>query len=119
MESILKSTPKIDVVYAENDNMAWGAIDAIKAAGKVPGKDIIVICFDAVRESFNKIINGEEINCAVECNPLHGPRVAEIIQTLEKGGSVDKVQYVTELVFDKNGVGNARKAADELPNRKY
>ena len=119
MESILKSTPNIDVVYAENDNMAWGAIDAIKAAGKVPGKDIIIICFDAVRESFNRMINGEEINCAVECNPLHGPRVAEIIQTLENGGSVDKVQYVTELVFDKNGVGNALKAAEQLPNRKY
>ncbi|MCR5724048.1 MAG: ABC transporter substrate-binding protein [Treponema sp.] len=120
MESILKSTPKIDVVYAENDNMAWGAIDAIKAAGKVPGKDIIVICFDAVRETFNRMINGDEINCAVECNPLHGPRVAEIIQKLEKGGTIDsKIQYVTELVFDKNGIGNARKAADELPNRKY
>ena len=119
MESILKSTPDIDVVYAENDNMAWGAIDAIKAAGKVPGKDIIIITFDAVRESFNRIINGEEINCAVECNPLHGPRVAEIIQQLQAGKSVDKIQYVTELVFDKDGVGNARRAADELPNRKY
>jgi len=120
MESILKSTPQIDVVYAENDNMAWGAIDAIKAAGKVPGKDIIIITFDAVKESFNRMINGDEINCAVECNPLHGPRVAEIIQKLENGGTLDsKIQYVTELVFDKNGVGNALKAADELPNRKY
>ena len=119
MESILKSTPNIDVLFAENDNMAWGAIDAIKAAGKVPGKDIIIICFDAVSETFNRIINGEEINCAVECNPLHGPRVDEIIKILERGGTVDKVQYVTELMFDKNGVGGALKAAEELPNRKY
>ncbi len=119
MESILKSTPKIDVVYAENDNMAWGAIDAIKAAGKVPGKDIIIVTFDAVHESFNRIINGEEINCAAECNPLHGPRTAEIIQKLEKGEKVEKTQYVTELVFDKNGIGGALKAKDELPNRKY
>ncbi len=118
MESILKSVSKIDVVYAENDNMAWGAIDAIKAAGKVPGKDIIIICFDAVHESFNRMINGE-INCAVECNPLHGPRTAEIIQKLERKEKVEKIQYVTELVFDKNGVGGALKAADELPNRKY
>lgn len=118
MESILKSTSKIDVVYAENDNMAWGAIDAIKAAGKKPGKDIIIICFDAVHESFNRMIAGE-INCAVECNPLHGPRTAEIIQKLEKGQKVEKVQYVTELVFDKDGVGGALKAANELPNRKY
>ncbi|MCR5763576.1 MAG: ABC transporter substrate-binding protein [Treponema sp.] len=118
MESILKSVSKIDVVYAENDNMAWGAIDAIKAAGKKPGKDIIIICFDAVHESFNRMIDGE-INCAVECNPLHGPRTAEIIQKLEKKQKVEKIQYVTELVFDKNGVGDALKAADELPNRKY
>lgn len=119
MESILKSTPKIDVVYAENDNMGWGAIDAIKAAGKVPGKDIIIIVFDAVRESFNRMIKTGEINCAQECNPLHGPRVAEIIQNLEKGKKVDKIAYVTELTFDINGVGNALKAAEQLPNRKY
>ena len=87
MESILKSVPKIDVVYAENDNMAWGAIDAIKAAGKKPGKDIIVICFDAVGESFKKIIAGD-INCAVECTPLHAPRVVDIINTLEAGKKV-------------------------------
>jgi len=119
MESILKSTPNIDVIYAENDNMAWGAIDAVKAAGKVPGKDIIIITFDAVKESFNRIINGEEINCAQECNPLHGPRVAEIIQKLEKKQKVDKKQYVVEETFDKDGIGNARKAADALPERKY
>ncbi len=115
MESILKSTPKIDVVFAENDNMAWGAIDAIKAAGKVPGKDIIIICFDAVHETFNKMMAGE-INCAVECNPLHGPRVDEIIKTLEaKGpkGIKSKIQYVVEEVFDQEN------AAAKLPTRKY
>ena len=113
MESILKSTPKIDVVFAENDNMAWGAIDAIKAAGKVPGKDIIIICFDAVHETFNKMLAGE-INCAVECNPLHGPRVDEIIKTLEAGKKVkDKKQYVVEEVFDQEN------AAARLPTRKY
>ena len=57
MESFLKAYPDIDVVFAENDNMAFGAIDAIKAAGKVPGKDIIIISFDAVKEAFNKMIN--------------------------------------------------------------
>ena len=112
MEAIIKSVPKIDVVYAENDNMAWGAIDALKAAGKVPGKDVIIITFDAVRESFSRILRGE-INCAVECNPLHGPRVEEIIQKLEAGETVDKVQYVQEGVFD------IKNAAEVLPTRKY
>ena len=114
MEAILKSVgpDNIDVVFAENDNMAWGAIDSIKAAGKVPGKDIIIICFDAVRETFNRMIAGE-INCACECNPLHGPRVAEIIQTLQNGGTVDKIQYVNEEVFDQEN------AAEMLPTRAY
>lgn len=114
MEAILKSVgpDNIDVVFAENDNMAWGAIDSIKAAGKVPGKDIIIICFDAVRETFNRMIAGE-INCACECNPLHGPRVAEIIQTLQNGGTVDKIQYVNEGVFDQEN------AAEMLPTRAY
>jgi galactofuranose transport system substrate-binding protein len=112
MESFLKAYPNIDVVFCENDNEAFGAIDAIKAAGKKPGKDIIIVSFDAVHEAFNRMIAGE-INCACECNPLHGPRVAEIIQKLEKGEKVDKIQYVTEGVFDQDN------AAAELPNRKY
>ena len=112
MESFLKAYPNIDVVFCENDNEAFGAIDAIKAAGKKPGKDIIIISFDAVHEAFNRMIAGE-INCACECNPLHGPRVAEIIQKLQKGEKVEKIQYVTEGVFDQDN------AAKELPNRKY
>jgi simple sugar transport system substrate-binding protein len=118
MESILKSTPKIDVVYAENDNMAYGAIDSIRAAGKVPGKDIIIISFDANREALDRIVKGE-INCDQECNPLHGPRVAEIIQKLEKGQKVEKLQYPVEEIFDEEGIGNARKAAVALPERQY
>lgn len=112
MESFLKAYPKIDVVIAENDNMAFGAIDAIKAVGKKPGKDIIIISFDAVKEAFNRMIIGE-INADVECNPLHGPRVHEIIQTLEKGGKVEKIMYVVEEVFDTEN------AAEKLPTRKY
>lgn len=112
MESFLKAYPDIDVVFAENDNMAFGAIDAIKAVGKQPGKDIIIISFDAVHEAFNRMIAGE-INCSVECNPLHGPRVAEIIQKLERGEKVEKIQYVVEEVFDTSN------AKEVLPNRKY
>jgi simple sugar transport system substrate-binding protein len=84
MESFLKAYPNIDVVFCENDNEAFGAIDAIKAAGKKPGKDIIIISFDAVHEAFNRMIAGE-INCACECNPLHGPRVADIIKSVKVG----------------------------------
>jgi simple sugar transport system substrate-binding protein len=101
MESFLKSYPDIDVVVAENDNMAFGAIDAIKAAGKTcgPNGDIIIISFDAVSAAFDAMMKGD-LNVAVECNPLHGPRVAAIIQKLEAGEKVDKIQYVDEKLFD-------------------
>lgn len=114
MESFLKQYDDIDVVVCENDNMAFGAIDAIKAAGKTcgPEGDIIIISFDAVRAAFESMIAGD-MNVSVECNPLHGPRVAEIIQTLEAGGSVDKVMYVDEGVFP------AETAADIIDSRAY
>lgn len=112
MESFLKSYDDIDVVIAENDNMAFGAIDAIKAAGKVPGKDIIIVSFDAVKAAFEAMIAGD-MNVSVECNPLHGPRVAEIIQKLENGEKVDKLQYV------KEGVYPAETAAELIDSREY
>ncbi len=112
MESFLKSYDDIDVVIAENDNMAFGAIDAIKAAGKDPGKDIIIISFDAVKAAFEAMIAGD-MNVSVECNPLHGPRVAEIIQKLEAGEIMEKIQYVDEGVFP------ADTAADLIDSRLY
>lgn len=112
MESFLKSYDDIDVVIAENDNMAFGAIDAIKAAGKVPGKDIIIVSFDAVKAAFESMIKGD-MNVSVECNPLHGPRVDEIIQKLEKGETVDKIAYVDEGVFP------ADTAKDTIASRQY
>ena len=101
MESFLKSYDDIDVVVCENDNEAFGAIDAIKAAGKTcgPDGDIIVISFDAVKAAFDAMIAGD-LNASFECNPLHGPRVAEIIQKLEAGEEVEKIQYVDESYFD-------------------
>lgn len=101
MESFLKSYDDIDVVICENDNEAFGAIDAIKAAGKTcgPDGDIIVVSFDSVKAAFESMIAGD-LNATFECSPLHGPRVAEIIQKLEKGETVEKIQYVDEGYFD-------------------
>lgn len=114
MESFLKKYDDIDVVICENDNMAFGAIDAIKAAGKTcgPEGDIIIVGFDAVKAAFESMIAGD-MNVSVECNPLHGPRVAEIIETLEAGGTVEKIMYVDEGVFP------AETAADIIGERAY
>jgi len=101
MESILKQNSEIDVVYAENDNMAFGAIDAIEAAGKTVGidGDITIISFDATNAGLQMVLDGK-INYNVECNPLHGPRVAELIEMLENGETPEKLNYVEEEAFD-------------------
>ncbi|HEX9060947.1 MAG TPA: ABC transporter substrate-binding protein [Clostridia bacterium] len=91
---------QINVVYAENDNMADGAIQALKEAGKkVGGKDgVAVISFDANRAYLQMTLEGK-INVDVECNPLHGPKVAEIIKKIKAGQTPDKVQVVDESAF--------------------
>ena len=101
MESMLKQYDNINVVYCENDNEAFGAIDAIKAAGyEVGGEEgqILVMSFDTTNAGLTQTLSGE-ITCDTECNPLHGPRVEEIIQKLEAGEDVDKQAFVDEVAF--------------------
>ena len=100
MESMLKQHDNINVVYCENDNEAFGAIDAIKAAGKTvgPDGDILVISFDTVKAGIEMTLTGDII-CNVECNPLHGPRVEGLIQKLEAGDTLEKIAYVDEGIF--------------------
>ena len=100
MESMLKQYDNINVVYCENDNEAFGAIDAIEAAGKTvgPDGDILVMSFDTTNAGLTDTLSGKII-CDTECNPLHGPRVEEIIKKLEDGKDVDKKAYVEEEMF--------------------
>jgi len=102
MQNWLERYPDINVVYAENDNMADGAIQAIDAAGLVAGgyDGITVISFDANRRYLQLALDTGKINFNVECNPLHGPRVAEIILALERGESVPRVIFVDGEAFD-------------------
>ena len=103
MESMLKQYDNINVVYCENDNEAFGAIDAIEAAGKTVGTDIangeiLVISFDTTNAGLTDTLAGK-IVCDVECNPLHGPRAEELIKALEAGEEVEKLNYVDEEIF--------------------
>ena len=100
MESMLKQYDNINVVYCENDNEAFGAIDAIEAAGKTVGSDIangeiMVMSFDTTNAGLTDTLAGK-IACDVECNPLHGPRAEELIKALEAGEEVEKLNYVDE-----------------------
>jgi simple sugar transport system substrate-binding protein len=112
MEAFLKSQPKIDVVYAHNDDMGLGAIEAIKAAGKVPGKDIKIITVDAVKDGMQALANGE-INYIVECNPLLGKQLMDLAKKVVAG------EQVPERVVTVEGTFTQEQAKAALPQRQY
>lgn len=118
MESMLKQYDNINVVYCENDNEAFGAIDAIEAAGKTVGSDIangeiMVISFDTTNAGLTDTLDGK-ITCDVECNPLHGPRAEELIKALEAGEEVEKLNYVDEEIFATDDTVDKVKAVNSL-----
>jgi simple sugar transport system substrate-binding protein len=113
MEAFLKAEgKKINVLYAHNDDMAIGAIQAIEEAGLKPGKDIIIISIDGVKGAFEAMIAGK-LNVTVECNPLLGPQLMQIAKDVVAGKAVPKRVVTQESVFP------AEVAAKEFPNRKY
>ena len=124
MESWLKSVDKIDVLIAQNDDMGLGAIDAIKAAGKVPGKDIIIVGCDSVKAAFESIVAGE-MSCTVECTPLYGQFVVPTIEGLLEGKTFDKeILHPEEVVYDcvggiDLGTVTSTLAADVIDQRIY
>ena len=103
VEAYLAQGIEFDVIFAENDNMAYGAIDALKKAGLTPGKDVTIVSFDANRTALMMVMAGE-ISFDVECNPLHGPRVRAVIEQLERGETPLKYTYVEESAFDAQGL---------------
>ena len=112
MEAFLKADPKIQVLFAHNDQEALGAIQAIKEAGLQPGKDITIISIDGVKGIFQAIVNGEA-NCTVECNPLLGPQAVQAVRDLRDGKKLPGRIWTIESIFD------ASNAAAALPSRQY
>lgn len=108
MTNILRNTKDIDVVYCENDNIAFGAIDAIESAGLTCGLhgDVTIVSFDATRTGLEQTMSGI-ISCNMECNPLHGPRVEKIIMQLEQGELFEKCCYVEEELFESEELTDA------------
>ena len=104
MASMIRTYDNINVVYCENDNEAMGAIKALEAAGYTVGSDIqngeiMVLSFDGINEEALDYARAGKIACIGECNPMHGARVAAMIQQLEKGESINKMNYVDERIY--------------------
>lgn len=104
-EAFLRSPegPAITALYAHNDDMALGAIQAIEAAGKKPGVDIVIVSIDGVRDAFQAILDGK-LNCTVECSPLLGPTLFDTCEKIRRGESVPKWIKTEEGVFDSTTV---------------
>ena len=113
MEGFLqKYGDTIDLVYAHNDDMALGAIDAIEAAGLVPGEDIKIVSIDAVKDGMLALIDGK-INFIVECNPLLGELAAGLVKDVLAGKDVEKKVYVEDQSF------TPEQAAEVIDERLY
>jgi simple sugar transport system substrate-binding protein len=114
MEAYLKKYAKgdYDILYAHNDDMALGAIQAIEEAGLKPGKDVMILSIDGEKEAVQAVADGK-INCVVECNPMVGPIVFDAVQNVLAGKPVAPVTYNTDHLFDSKNAGA------EAPNRPY
>jgi simple sugar transport system substrate-binding protein/ribose transport system substrate-binding protein len=112
MEAFLQAHKDIDLLYAHNDDMGLGAIEAIEAAGKKPGVDIKIVTVDAVKDGMQALADGK-INFIVECSPLLGPQLMELAKKVVAGETVPQRVVTQETTFDQ------QQAKDALPTRKY
>ena len=101
MGAFIKAQGKenINAVYAHNDNMALGAIQAIEEAGLKPGKDVLVVSIDGLRSALTEIPQGR-INCVVECNPLLGPEAFDAVDSALSGKDLPKRTVQKDQLFD-------------------
>jgi simple sugar transport system substrate-binding protein len=114
MEAFLKSPQgkKINALFAHNDDMALGAIQAIEEAGLKPGKDITIVSIDGVKGAFEAMKDGK-LNCSVECNPLIGPQLFDAVDAIMAKKPLPKRIVVKDGIYDETT------AAQALPTRRY
>ncbi|MEU2250202.1 ABC transporter substrate-binding protein [Streptomyces sp. NPDC019224] len=109
-EQLIQSKPDITAIYAENDEMGLGALTAVKAAGKKPGKDIKIVSVDGTRNAVQAIVNGE-YNAVIESNPRFGPLAFATAQKFYGGEEIPENVIISDRAYDednaKSTVGNA------------
>lgn len=108
-ESLLQAHPDADVIYAHNDEMAMGAIAALEAAGKTPGKDVWVLSIDGGKEAVQAVVDGK-IAAVVECNPRFGPKAFDTMERYAKGEQIEPWVKNEDKFYDKSN------AAAEVAN---
>lgn len=106
MESFLKSYPgQFNVLVCQNDNEAYGAMDAMNAAGVTygVGGDVVLISYDATKAGLQYTLDGK-ITANVECNPIQADFVKDVIAKLQAGETVDAFTLVVDQAFVAPGI---------------
>ncbi|MFE0673461.1 ABC transporter substrate-binding protein [Streptomyces sp. NPDC058867] len=106
-EALLQSHPDADVIYAHSDEMALGAIAAVEATGRKPGKDVLVLSIDGGKEAVQAIVDGK-INVTVECNPRFGPLAFRTLQRYAADEIIEPWVKIADKLYDRTN------AADEV-----
>ncbi|WP_030329096.1 ABC transporter substrate-binding protein [Streptomyces sp. NRRL B-1381] len=106
MEQLIQSKPDITAVYAENDEMGLGAVTALKAAGKKPGKDVKIVSVDGTRNAVQALVNGE-YNAVIESNPRFGPLAFATAQKFYAGEAIPENVIIADRAYDES---NAEKS---------
>jgi ABC-type sugar transport system substrate-binding protein len=101
MEQLIQANPDINAVYAHNDEMAIGAIQALKDAGKTPGEDVTLVSIDGTRDALQAIIDGE-LGATVESNPRFGPLTFETVEKFLAGEPIPQKIILEDRFFDKS-----------------
>ncbi|MBA3710829.1 MAG: ABC transporter substrate-binding protein [Pyrinomonadaceae bacterium] len=110
METIIQARGKeITAVYAHNDEMAIGAIQALKAAGMKPGTDVLVVSVDGEKDALKAITAGE-MNVTVESNPRLGPLAFDTLERFRRGEKIEPRIIIQDRLFDSS---NAAQFVDE------
>ncbi len=97
-EAWLKESTDVQGIFAQNDEMGFGAIEALKEAGLVPGEDVMVLSVDATGNAFKAMLDGD-LSVTVECNPLLAPQVYEAALKAANGEELPKWVPSQEGVF--------------------
>ena len=112
MRTLVKRHDRIDAVFAQNDDMGLGAADVLEQDGRTPGKDVKLVTVDGTRAALTALAAGR-LNFVVECSPVIGPQLMEVVVNIYLGGTVPRRVVTKKVGFDREG---ARKA---LPKRVY
>jgi len=107
METLLQAHPDVNIVYAHNDEMAIGAIQALELAGRKPGEDVLIVSIDGTRDALQAIIDGK-MGVTVESSPFFGPLACDVMKRYADGETIEPWVQVEDRIF------TAANAADHI-----